>query len=89
MSTSNPATQSTTVYLGDGTPWQIGAATTDKVGFYGTAPIVQPTKATAVTTTGSSSTTNAFGYTTAAQADAIPVAINAIIANLTALGLTS
>lgn len=81
----------TVTQLHDGNPDGVnfGSASTDKLGFYGlTTPIVRPTKATAVTTTSATSTTNAYGYTTAAQADAIVTAVNAIIANLTALGLT-
>lgn len=66
----------------------IGGASTDKIGFYGlTTPIVQPSAVTSVTTTAATSTTNAYGYTTAAQADAIVTAVNAIITNLAALGL--
>ena len=90
MSNPGPAVTTTTAYgFGPGQPALIGSSSTALVGFYGATPIVRPTKATAVTTTGSSSTTNAYGYTTAAQADAIVTAVNAIIANLTALGLTS
>lgn len=71
----------------DGT--NFGQATTSKIGFYGlTTPIVQPTKATAVTTS-AATTATPYGYSTSTQADAIVTAINAIIANLTALGLTS
>ena len=82
----------TVTQLHDGNPdgCNFGAASTDKLGFYGlTTPIVQPTKATAVTTTSATSTTNAYGYTTATQADAIVTAVNAIITNLSALGLTT
>ena len=82
----------TVTQLHDGNPdgCNFGSASTDKLGFYGlTTPIVQPTKATAVTTTSATSTTNAYGYTTDAQADAIVTAINAIITNLSALGLTT
>ena len=82
-------TTSPALGLFQGSPAQIGASATSLVGFWGTTPVVQPTKATAVTTTASSSTTNAYGYTTAAQADAIVTAINAIIANGTATGLTT
>lgn len=72
----------------DGT--RLGQSTSDKIGFYGLAtPIVQPSAITTVTTTGASSTTNAYGYTTAAQADAIVTAINTIISRLQALGLTA
>ncbi len=66
----------------------IGQSATEKVSFFGATPVVQRTKATAVTTTGATSTTNAYGYTTAAQADAIVTAVNAIIVNLTDMGIT-
>lgn len=82
---------STVTQLHDGNPDGVnfGSASTDKLGFYGlTTPVVRRTKATAVTTTSATSTTNAYGYTTAAQADAIVTAVNAIITNLTDLGLT-
>ena len=58
------------------------------ISFFGETPVVQQTKATAVATTAATSTTNAYGFTTAAQADAIVTAVNAIIVNLTNLGLT-
>lgn len=70
---------------GDGQSF--GQSSTDLIGFYGKAPIVRPTAAVAVNTTASTSTTNAFGFTTSTQADAIVTAVNALIANLTALGL--
>ena len=62
-----------------------------KIGFYGLAtPIVQPTKATAVATTAAVTTgVTCYGYSTSTQADAIVTAVNATIANLTALGLTT
>ena len=82
-------TTATPVGLGGGTPQNVGSSATSLVGFWGATAVVQPTKATAVTTTASSSTTNAYGYTTAAQADAIVTAINAMIANGTTTGLTS
>lgn len=66
----------------------IGQSATEKIGFFGATPVVQRTKATAVTTTSATSTTNAYGYTTAAQADAIVTAVNAIIVNLTDMGIT-
>ncbi|MCE5226675.1 MAG: hypothetical protein LLG05_12560 [Porphyromonadaceae bacterium] len=68
-----------------------GSATTSKIGFYGLAtPIVQPTKATAVATTEAVTTgVTCYGYSTSTQANAIVTAVNATIANLTALGLTS
>lgn len=65
---------------------QMGKSSTEKIAFYGATPIVRPSAITSVTTTGASSTTNAYGYTTAAQADAIVASLNAVI---TALGATS
>ena len=65
----------------------IGKASTDKVGFFGANPVVQQTVVSSVTTTGATSTTNAYGYTTAAQADAIVTAVNAIITRAQNLGL--
>ena len=82
----------TVTQLHDGNPDGVnfGSASTDKLGFYGlTTPIVRPTGATSVTTTAATSTTNAYGYTTAAQADAIVTALNVVIANLAALNLNS
>ena len=65
---------------------RLGHSSSSKIGFYGTVPIARPTGATSVTTTAATSTTNAYGYTTAAQADAIVTAVNVII---TLLGTTS
>ena len=89
MSTGTLGSTSTSVGVGGGAPVKIGNTTTDTIGFYGATGVAQQTKAVAVATTASTSTTNAYGYTTAAQADAIVTAINAIIAQLTALGITT
>ena len=89
MSNPGAASTSSAVFVGGGAPARMGSATTDIIGFYGVAGVAQQTKATAVATTAASSTTNAYGYTTAAQADAIVTAVNAIIVQLTALGLTT
>lgn len=62
---------------------------TATVGFYGTAPVAQPSTISAVSTTASSSTTNAFGYTTSTQADAIVTSLNSVIAALKTLGLVA
>ena len=64
-----------------------GSATA-KIGFYGKVPAVQGAALTTLTTT-ASTTATPFGYTTAAQADAIVAAINTITAKFTALGLTA
>lgn len=83
MSTSNEK------QLSDGNPDGVvlGQDSSDLIAFYGAAPIAQPAAVTSVTTTGASSTTNAYGYTTAAQADAIVTAVNAVVSKLALLGL--
>ncbi len=55
----------------------LGQSATDKVGFFGATPIVQRSGAAqaAVAVTGATNTTP-FGYTTAAQADAIVTLVN-------------
>ena len=52
---------------------------TTLMALYGGTGVVQAAAITSVTTTGATSTTNAFGYTTAAQADAIVASLNALI----------
>lgn len=68
--------------LGDGT-------STTPLGFYDNAPVAQPTAITSVTTDAATSTTNAWGYSTSTQADAIVTGLNAVIAALASLGLTA
>ncbi len=67
----------------------LGQSATDLISFYGASPVVQNAAVTSVTTTAATSTTNAYGYTTAAQADAIVTAVNAIIAGLALQGLNA
>ena len=66
---------------------QIGDANS-LIGFYGTVPAAKGAALTTLTTT-ASTTATPFGYTTAAQADAIVAAINTITAKFAALGLTA
>lgn len=68
---------------------QIGKSSTEKIGFYGAAPVAQYATIAAVTTTGATSTTNAYGFTTAAQADAIVTALNSVIDALKDVGLVA
>lgn len=77
--------------LHDGNPdgVQIGSATTDLVGFYGETPVDQAGAITTVTTDAATSTTNAFGYSTSTQADAIVTAVNALIAAVQGIGITA
>ena len=64
----------------------LGGATTALIGFYGSA-VAQAAAVTSVTTTGATSTTNAFGYTTTAQADAIVASLNALIVANRGMGI--
>lgn len=66
----------------------IGGAATDKLGFYGTAPVTQPSGAgeAAVTTTAATSTTP-YGFSTVTQANAIVTLVNQLRSDLVALGL--
>ena len=89
MSNPGAASTSTAVYFGGGEPVIIGNDSASIIGFYGETGVAQQTAATAVATTAATSTTLAFGYTTSTQADAIVTAVNAIIAQLSALGLTT
>ena len=70
----------------DGT--SLGQSTTDKISFHGATPIVQRSGAAqaAVATTGATNTTP-YGFTTAAQADAIVTLVNELRAAMVAAGL--
>jgi hypothetical protein len=70
-------TDAKNIGLGSTTGTQIGTATTQKMGFYGATPIVQRSGAAqaAVSTTAATNTTP-YGYTTAAQANAIVTLVN-------------
>lgn len=74
--------------VGSTTGTKIGTATTQKLGFFNSTPIVQPASASqaAVGTTAATQTTP-FGYTTAAQADAIVTLVNELRLQLVNLGL--
>ena len=58
---------------------QMGKSSTEKLAFYGQTPVALPSGLRGVATTASTSTTNAFGYTTSTQADAIVTSLNALI----------
>lgn len=65
----------------------LGVSTSSLVALYGGTGVVQAGAVTSVTTTGATSTTNAFGFTTAAQADAIVASLNALIVANRGVGL--
>lgn len=65
---------------------QMGQSATEKISFYGATPVVQASTVasvttatlTTVTTDAATSTTNAWGYSTSTQADAIVTLVNAL-----------
>jgi len=71
----------------------MGQVTSEKIGFYGTTTYTQQTKPTFTVTTGAVSTTTgaitSWGFSTAAQADTLTVAVRDIIVVLTNLGLVA
>jgi hypothetical protein len=76
-------------YLGDNGPdgISIGACATEKVSFYGIAPVAQRAGAAqAAVTTTAAQTTTPYGYSTSTQADAIVTLVNEMRAALVALG---
>lgn len=73
--------------------YSLGTAVTDKVGFYGTTPAVQPSgtaqsavATTAITTvvTTAATSTSPYGFSTSTQADAIVAAVNSLISRVSA-----
>jgi len=73
--------------ISDGNPdgLSIGQSSTDKIGFYGTAPSVK-TSITDYTTTTAATSTSPYGYSST-QANALNAAVVAIMAQLKAKGL--
>jgi hypothetical protein len=83
-------------YVGDGSPdgTIVVKSTTEKLGFYGTTPVTQPTSAnqaavstaaiTTVVTTAITTAAGIYGFTTAAQGLALATAINSLITQVAA-----
>ena len=84
MAYTNPGPSVTTgdTSLGQGTPMQIGVAATSKVGFYGTAPIVQRSASTQATSVVSGVSTGAVSTNSLVLA-----ALLEVMSTLTALGV--
>ena len=90
-------------YLGDGNSdgTCLGLSATEKLGFYGTTPVVQTTviaavATTAITTAAITTTTNSYGFATTTQANdlmaivaANRTAINALLVGLKLQGLVA
>ena len=81
-------TDAKNVILGTTTGTKFGTSTTQKLAFYNSTPIVQRTGAAQAAAAATAATNVApYGYTTAAQADAIVTLVNELRAALVALGL--
>jgi hypothetical protein len=92
IATNDPPSQqlldNQNVALGSTTGSQIGTATTQKLGFHGSTPVVQRSGAAqvAVATTTATQTTP-WGFSTQAQANAIVTLVNELQAALVAKGI--
>ena len=86
MSNTVASSTTTVVGFGLGTPAEIGGATTDKVGFYGNAGVVQASALVAVGTSVPVAACAAFGLTST-QLTALVTAVNALIVALGASGV--
>lgn len=84
MSSVNPgpATTDGSTNMGGGSPFQVGVAATSKVGFYGTAPIVQRSSSSQATSVVSGVSTGAVSTNSLVLAALIEV-----MSTLTALGV--
>jgi len=90
---STPYTNSSSVFVGGGSPVLVGTTSATTVGFFGTSPAAQPAMSAnaAVATTAainSSISSSCFGYTSA-QATAIINLVNGIRSAGVTLGLWS
>ena len=66
---------------------QFGRATTEKIAFYGSTPIVQPTVSSAISTTASISTAGLYGFATSTEALQVVNAVSTMAFALKQLGL--
>ncbi len=77
-------------YDGNASPGvTLGVTTSTLVHLYGGTGVAQPATIAAVATTASTSTTNAFGYTTSTQADAIVTVLNSLLSAAKNIGLVA
>ena len=86
-----PNTNPTYQYLGGafGDGASFGQTSSSIIGFWGSVTNQRPANIAQLSTTASTSTSSAFGYTTSTQCEAVTTAVNDIIVKLTALGLLS
>lgn len=66
---------------------QIGQSATEKVGFFGVAPVVQPTNSAQAALTLTTATTSGFGFSTSAGFNAFIAQLENIRASLVLLGI--
>jgi len=76
-------------YVGDGRPdgTIVGRASTEKVGFWGIAPITQPTNSAQAALTLVTAMSANFGFSTSAAFNAFTAQLENIRANLVLMGL--
>jgi hypothetical protein len=90
MANPGPASTQTTNYLfnGDSTDGvQLAGSATDKLGFYGVTPIVQPSGSAQSALTLTTATSGGFGFSTSAAFNAAVAQLEEIRASLVDLGL--
>lgn len=76
-------------YIGDGRPdgTIVSRTATELLGFFGATPVDQPANVAAVATTAVSTAAGTYGFTTAAQGNAVISTLNQILTDLQELGL--
>jgi hypothetical protein len=90
MANPGPASTQTTNYLfnGDSTDGvQLAGSATDKLGFYGVTPVVQPSGSAQSALTLTTATSGGFGFSTSAAFNAAVAQLEEIRASLVDLGL--
>jgi hypothetical protein len=65
----------------------VGNAAAEKVGFHGITPCIQASAITSPGTTGATTTSGIWGFTTSTQANALTVAVDSIITALLNKGI--
>ncbi len=82
-----PNSQTSTVFVGGGTPQVVADDATDLLSFYGTSGIARRASSTQAALTLTTVLSSGFGFQTSAGANAAIAALQEVIATLTALGL--
>lgn len=85
MNTASTSNETQTPSAGDG--YQVGQSPTDKVGFYGTDPIVQPAPSGNTTTVTAGSTTSVFVNSTFNGGSGTAYTVGDVVKALKQLGI--